>query len=248
MKRIISVALALIMVFALTVAVSAKDSPSAKEYYMIKTATELEDGSLGTATADKNQVDKSAEGPDSQVTLTASQSSGFFTLWIIDGDYDIVSGSLESSVITIVPKSDIKATASFSVEEDYLNMTVKTVGDGKASVDIPRVKKGSGDTVTFLAEDLSETFTEWVLECKYDIVEGSLTDRKLVIRPYTDVHATAYFVGKGTTPDSSSSKSSSSGPDNNGTAPKTGDPLFIVIGLAVLALGAGALAVKKIKD
>lgn len=32
------------------------------------------------------------------------------------------------------------------------------------------------------------------------------------------------------------------------SSPKTGDPLWIVLGLSILALGAGAVAVKKIKE
>ncbi len=32
------------------------------------------------------------------------------------------------------------------------------------------------------------------------------------------------------------------------SSPKTGDPLWIILGLSILALGAGAVAVKKIKE
>lgn len=32
------------------------------------------------------------------------------------------------------------------------------------------------------------------------------------------------------------------------SSPKTGDPLWIVVGLSILALGTGAVAVKKIKE
>ena len=32
------------------------------------------------------------------------------------------------------------------------------------------------------------------------------------------------------------------------SSPKTGDPIWIVVGLSILALGAGAVAVKKIKE
>lgn len=38
-------------------------------------------------------------------------------------------------------------------------------------------------------------------------------------------------------------------PGNGGTtSPKTGDPMIFAVGLGVLALGAGAFAVKKIKE
>lgn len=163
MKRIISVALALVMVFALALSVGAKDSPTVKEYYKITTATDPADGSLGTAASSKNKVDIEATGEDAQVVLTATPTKGAFIKWTIEGEYDIVSGSVNDKVLTIIPKSDIHAIAVF-----------------RASAS------------------------------------------------------------------SSSSTTSSSG--SSSTSPKTGDPLFMIIGLAVLALGAGALAVKKIKE
>ena len=47
-------------------------------------------------------------------------------------------------------------------------------------------------------------------------------------------------------PTSPSSSTSSSG--GSSTSPKTGDPLFLILGVGVLAIGAGALAVKRIKE
>ena len=266
MKKVISVALALLLVFALTASFAAKDSPEGKEYYNITVSWEPEDGSLGTAETDKNKVAKDATGDDAIVTLTALEDGdGYFTLWIIEGDYEIVEGDESSTVLKIRPKSDIHAIASYSVDEDFLTIFVTTRGDGTASADPTKVQKGSNNTVTLTAVDGLDTFVIWELNCKYDIVSGSLTDRTLVIRPYTDIHAVAVFESSGTvsTPDSEPTESTSSnpgstpepspgepsGPSNgSGTSPKTGDPLFIVIGLAVLALGAGTLAVKKIKE
>lgn len=248
MKKLISVALALTLVFTLALSAFAADvlSPTGKEYWVITTATDPADGSLGTAATNKPKVLKTATGEDAEVTLTATQTKGFFTLWDIDGDYEIVDGDEESPVLVIIPKSDIHAIACFTVEEDYLNMTVSVIGDGTATVNPAKVKKGSGDLVTFEATDGKDTFVNWTLECKYDIVEGSLTSRKLVIRPYTDVHGIALFQSSG----SSSAIATPDTPNENksGTSPKTGDPLWIILGLAVLALGAGALAVKKIKE
>lgn len=127
--------------------------------------------------------------------------------------------------------------------EEWLYMTVSVIGDGTATVSTPKVLKGSGDTVTFLAVDGKDHFVDWTLECEYDIVEGSLTSRKLVIRPYTDVHGIAKFVGS--TPDEVKPTEK---PNDSKTSPKTGDPLWIILGLAVLALGTGVFAVKKIKE
>ena len=171
MKRIASVALALIMVFALAATFAAKDSPVGKDFYDISVGYSPADGSLGTAASDKGSVKISDPDENGNVTLTATaKGDGVFDKWTIDGDYDIVSGSLTDPVIVIKPKSDIKATAQFKAP--------------------------------------------------------------------------------GSTPDESSSKGSGSqsGGNESQSSPKTGDPIWIVIGLSVLALGAGALAVKKIKE
>lgn len=245
MKKLISVALALVLVFTLTVSVAALGSPTAKSYYAITVTTEPADGSFGTASASTNQVQKGTNGT---VKLEATEGAGYFTLWIIKGKYDVVACEEgyedtpeEALWLEIRPRSDIQAIANFRVEENFLNMTVSTVGHGSASVSPASVGVGSGELVTFTAVDGLETFSGWVLECKYDIVEGSLNSRTLVIRPYTDVHATATFGGATVSANTGTKNTSSS-------SPKTGDPLFIVIGLAVLALGTGALAVKKIKE
>lgn len=168
MKKLVSVALALVMIFALTATFAAKDSPVGKDFYSISVSYSPADGSLGTASGDKSSVKVSDPDEDGNVTLTAvTKDKGIFSKWTIEGDYELVSGSLTDPVIVIKPKSDISAVATFE-------------------------------------------------------------------KP-------------GATPDSSSSKQSSGGSDSK-SSPKTGDPLWIVLGLAVLALGAGALAVKKIKE
>ncbi len=58
MKKLISVALVLVMLFTLAVvSVSALDSPSGKKYYAITTSSVGE----GTAESDKNKVDQEPE-------------------------------------------------------------------------------------------------------------------------------------------------------------------------------------------
>lgn len=166
MKKLVSVVLALVMIFALTATFAAEESPIGKEYYIITVDYIPADGSLGTASSDKSKVKVDAVGEDGNVTITA-------------------------------------------------------------------VEKGNGE------------FVNWTIEGKYDIVSGSLTDTVMVIKPLSDIHATAKFTAPGTTPDSSSKPAN---PDNSKSSPKTSDPLWIVLGMAVLALGAGALAVKKIKE
>lgn len=166
MKKLVSVVLALVMIFALTATFAADESPVGKDRYSIVVGYDPADGSLGTAGGNKSNVKVDAVGEDGEVKLTA-------------------------------------------------------------------VKEGNGE------------FIKWVIEGKYDIVSGSLTDPVIVIKPLSDINAVAKFAAPGTTPDSSSKPAN---PDNSKSSPKTSDPLWIVLGMAVLALGAGALAVKKIKE
>lgn len=165
MKKMISVALAIVMIFALAATFAAKDSPVGKDYYSIDVGYSPADGSLGTASGDKSSVKISAPDEDGNVTLTAvSKDKGVFSKWNIKGDYEIVSGKLTDSVIVIKPKSDVEAIAEFTAP-------------------------------------------------------GSSPDQKPTEKP-----------------------------NDSKTSPKTGDPMWIILGLAVLALGAGAIAVKKIKE
>lgn len=234
MKKFISVALVLMLVVALaTASFSADASPSTEGKYKV-TATSEGDG---TGSSDKASVD--AKG---NVTLTATENGGFFTKWIIDGKYDKVSGDEYSPVFVITPLTDINAIASFSVDKDYLTMSSDVQGNGTISINPEKVLKGSGDTVTLTATDGTDPFSQWVLACEYDIVEGTLTSKTLVIRPYTDVKVTAVFGENAPAP--------GPGPDGDGdsTSPKTGDNTVTVVMMILMAMAAGAFAVKKIKE
>lgn len=239
MKKFVSIALVLVMMLALTISAAADASPTASAYYNIVAKAE----GKGTASTDKNMVDTKATGEDSYVTLTAVEKGGFFTKWIMDGSYNKITGDEYSDVFVIQPTSDVVATAHFSEEEDWLNVTTSVIGDGTASADPVKVKKGSGDTVTLTAVDGKDTFVDWTLECEYEIVSGDMKSRTLVIRPLTDVHAIAKFVGEGAT----EAVTPTTKPNESGTSPKTGDPTMMIIALVMLALGLGVFTVKKIK-
>ena len=234
MKRFVALTLALMLALAMTVTAFAEETPSpgAKEYYKITVSSE---GS-GSAEASDVKVEKDSDGT---VTLSAPADKGYFTRWIISGDYEILDGkTIYDPVITIRPISDIEAIASFSVDKDYLTMTVETVtdGNGTASVDKNKVLKGSDEEVTFTATEDGDEFVEWQLFCDYKIVSGSLTSKTLTVIPYTDIRAVAYFK-----------ISSGPNPDDNPDSPKTGDPLPYVICFMAIALGAAVLASKKLK-
>ena len=232
MKKVISIALVAMMIFALaTASFYAADSPKPEGKYKVTVSTE------GSGTAASSTISVAEDGT---VTLTATEGDGYFTKWIMTGKYTVVSGDEYSPEFTIKPTSDITAIASFSVEKDYLTIFVDNSGDGSVSANPTKVKKGSGDTVTLTATEKDAPFTGWTLACEYEIVEGSLTSKTLVIKPLTDVHATAYF-GKDV-------PANNSGTNGGSTSPQTGDYTVAMIALILMAMGLGAFAVKKIKE
>lgn len=235
MKKFISVALVLMLVVALATATfSALPSPAPGQQYSVSTSVE----GNGSASSDKSSV--AVSDPDGNVTLTAVDNGGFFTKWIMDGHYEEVSGTEYDPIFVIKPLSDVKAIASFSIEKDYLTIINNTEGEGTMTADPQKVLKGSGDTVTLTAIEGAEPFTKWELACQYDIISGSLTEKTLVIKPYTDVYATAYF-GSSVTPTPT--------PDDGGnTSPKTGDNTVMVVAIVLMAMALGLFAVKKIKE
>ena len=236
MKKLISIALVLIMVFAVSaISFGAAPSPDADKYYTINVDSE----GNGTGHVDRNKIKIDSTGEYFTLTADPDKDGGYFTKWILDGDYEIISGDLYSPVLVIRPKSDLKATASYSVDAENLTMFVSTKGDGTATATPNTVKKGSDATVTLTAVDGKDTFYQWVLNCEYEIVSGSLTSRTLVIKPKTDVHVVAMF-GQNTQPTEKKT-------DSN-TSPKTGDASMMIIAMIMLAMGLGVFAVKKIKE
>lgn len=111
MKKIFSVALVLVMLFALTVSAAALSSPTGRSFYKI----DVDHTGSGTAYSDKTKIDVNSDGV---VTLTAEDGDDPFDHWNIDGDYEIREGDLSSPVLRIIPLSDIHATAVFGNGSD----------------------------------------------------------------------------------------------------------------------------------
>jgi len=117
MKKVFAILLAAVLVMALSVtAFAAGVSPEGVSYYKVY----IIDGN-----GSKTQVEKVPVGED--ITLEADPDKGDFDEWKIykaDGsvavegeDYEIVSGSLTSSSITILPKANLIITANYDGEE-----------------------------------------------------------------------------------------------------------------------------------
>ena len=108
MKKVLSVLMAVLMLSAVfAAAVSAEDNPSPEPTHY-HTITVIVNGN-GTATADPSSV----EDGDTTKLVAKPDAGSDFIGWTIEGDYEIVEGSLTSTVLVIRPKSDITATANF---------------------------------------------------------------------------------------------------------------------------------------
>lgn len=123
----------------------------------------------------------------------------------------------------------------------YYDVSTSVVGTGEAGADPIKVVVNSDGTSTLTAVEVEGggAFVRWELVGEYEIVEGSLTSKVLVIKPLSDVKASAVFkdAGKDTGKKNDSS-----------TSPKTGDMSMIIVTVMLLAAGAAVFAVKKIKE
>lgn len=137
----------------------------------------------------------------------------------------------------------VSAATSYSspVPVSYYNISTSVVGTGSANGDPIKVEANTDGTSTLTASEVSGggAFVKWELTGEYDIVEGSLTSKVLVIRPKSDVKGVAYFkeAGKDT-----------GKKDDSSTSPKTGDMTLLFVSVMLLAAGTAVFAVKKIKE
>lgn len=122
MKKVISLLIAVLLMACAVVSVSAEISPTAPivDDSIVIDAVPVPDYA-GSCTPDVKNPVEYIVGEDGTVTLVASSMEGFkFTHWeFVTGEFDIVSGSLTSSTIVILPKGDddIRAYAHFAEED-----------------------------------------------------------------------------------------------------------------------------------
>ncbi|MBQ4602722.1 MAG: hypothetical protein IJB24_07670 [Clostridia bacterium] len=100
MKKIFAMLLVVAMMFAIAIPMSAEISPEPKP----GVDTEIVPENGGEITEKDNG--------DGTITITINPSKGYdFVKWEIKGEYDLVSGKLTDKVVTIRPKTDVKAQA-----------------------------------------------------------------------------------------------------------------------------------------
>ena len=117
MKKFLVALMVIVLAFS-SISVMAKESPTAQKYYKVTV-----DG-----TPVKKDGDPSIKRPGGKISvipgkvpagkkvvLIATPDKGNkFSRWIIKGDYTIVSGSLTSEKLVVIPKSDIDVDAKFT--------------------------------------------------------------------------------------------------------------------------------------
>ena len=121
MKKLFSIALAIVMMIFAVVPAFAAISPTAGiEYDVIIENTEGGKGSYTSEIIDGEKV----------VILTANSKDGYeFSRWEIDGKYTVLEGSLKSKVLKVVINSDIVATPYFT--KNGTEATIKVSQDPK---------------------------------------------------------------------------------------------------------------------
>ncbi len=149
MKKLVAMMLAITLLVFSAIPVMAAKSPSADSYYDITvdgttvgkggdSGIKIDGGSISISTG-VVEVGK-------EVTLTVNPNDGnSFTKWIIDGDYVIVSGSLTSGTITIIPKGDLDINAEFKTDSGKVIKPVS--GDKDKSTTSPKTGAMAGTLV-----------------------------------------------------------------------------------------------------
>ena len=120
MKKIFAVLLVALMTLS-SIGVMAAPSPSADKLHKITVNGDNVKKNGGKVKVDGGTiiVSKGVVKEGKKVTLKAKANKGKkFSKWEIDGDFTIVSGSLTSDSITIIPNGDVDVDATFDPVKD----------------------------------------------------------------------------------------------------------------------------------
>lgn len=129
MKKVVSLLIAVLLLACAVVSVSAEVSPTAPTIVKDKITIDavVVPDNAGTVTPSIDEPFEFEVNSDGTVKLVASSMEGFkFSHWeFITGDFDIIEGSLTSSVIVIQPKGDanVRAEAHFVKADDTTPVT-----------------------------------------------------------------------------------------------------------------------------
>lgn len=176
---------------------------------------------------DENDTDNVGEeeityvGDGNTIKLDAKVDGNYgFIRWEIDGKYEIVSGSLDSANLVIRPLGDIsinKVVKETDIPEDDVLYNV-VINRNNGDTEYVSVVDGDKYTLTASKPTKGYAFAKWEISGKYEIVSGSLTSEKIVIKPLGDVTVKEVFT-----------KVVQGAVNNSDKSPQTGNNLPIVL-------------------
>lgn len=191
-----------------------------------------------------------------------------FSCWRFTGKYEMVQGTVNENdesldkTVVVRPLSDLKAVACFEEDNAYFYMVdVDTNSDAYK----PLIEQGEcikGENWTFSVPKDLEGFVRWEFSGEYEVIQGTVdengisADRTVELKPLGGIEAFARFeesADDSAKEDDQTATADQVTPDQNKannakTSPKTGDLLFVIAGILLIAAGTGTYAIKRIRE
>lgn len=223
MKKIIALALVVLMIGALGVAVFADEvvSPGPKKEDPIVI---IDDDDAGDV-----EITYDEETDTYKVVIHVDEDHKFIK-WEIDGDITIIEGSEEDIEIIFKKKGDGEVVIR-AITEPISGIKV-TVEEGTKGGTATVTKNADGTYTLKASTENGYKFTKWALTGEYTVVSGSLTSETLVIKPTSSVHGIAYWNGEST--------------DNK--SPKMGYGIVAMTAVVLVSVAGAAFAFKKFEN
>lgn len=151
--------------------------------------------------------------------------------------------------VLLISVSSVAALAAPSPTAPVIyNVTVETQQGGSVHSSVETVQQGDQVILTATVDD-GYIFTTWNISGEYEIIEGSLSSERIVVRPDSDIHATAGFKAASADVPTSPTEGPAPGPGNDSpTSPQTGYDGFVFAGLSVLLLSGIVLFAVKTRS
>lgn len=248
MKKLIALLTALILTFSLTTIAYGAGSPQGKKEYLVTVYNNINPSPDAGDTVEEGE----------QYSASAEDKAGYdFVGWSITGKYEIVSGSLTSKDITLIPKSDLTLTAFYTLrvdkKDDELKVEYTHNIEGLEDGNYEIIKKGEKVEISASDKIPGYAFVKWEIIGDYQIISGSLDSKDLVILPLGNIIVKQIFEqvsedqdDKEPEEDKESDKKPPKGETNDSDkSPETG-MMLPVFGL-VAALGTAVVSKKLSK-
>lgn len=151
--------------------------------------------------------------------------------------------------VLLISVSSVAALAAPSPTAPVIyNVTVEAQQGGSVHSFVETVQQGDQVILTATVDD-GYIFTTWNISGEYEIIEGSLSSERIVVRPDSDIHATAGFKAASADVPTSPTEGPAPGPGNDSpTSPQTGYDGFVFAGLSVLLLSGIVLFAVKTRS